>query len=699
MGYNQPQFLWFLLLGLIPLVIHLVMRLRVQRVRWGATYLLERAIARLEEQEKWKYYLLFAARTLVGLALAYAFARPFLPRSEGDKLASQNLHHVILVDNSYSMTYAPGGAKPVFENGLQLLRTVVERWPRGETYSIYTLAGGLDAVVERQSTGDGQKLAEQLGRLRVRDGVVDTARAVQEVRRRCAGDRLDLILVGDAQASNWDSARRTDADANARALWLMSGPAAEPNLSLTALTVPGQTILKDDLVQLVVRVQCSRQARDPQPVTCELTLPGEGTQRKTATVLPGRFRDVPFDVRFREVGVHAVKIDLKTGDGLPWDNTITASVLVRDRLRLGVCADAPARAFENAVDYLSVIPAADTNAPGLTVAAIPEISPAALMGFDAVVLDNPLALDGQRQATLEAYVRGGGGLLVFGGPNLTTSAPPPALSPLWPARYGSVPAVLPTSGIKYWSIQLATLAHPCFQALDTRDSDGLSGVKIFGYWPAELAPGAESLARLDNGDLWLAGRQLGFGRVLMLTSGLSGIWNNLPVLGSYAHFLHRSLAYVTAGQEAPLNVRRGDEIVVRGAAETVTILTGPLGGRGEPVNQVLATGVRDGQPVKFYAGTLTLNGVYALRTVVGSRTEERLVSVYDDRAEGEVAPFTAQEESRLVEQFGWRILRDEGEVRRYLSESGGGRETYVWLIGLLLVLLFAESWFSWKVAT
>lgn len=698
MGYNQPLFLWFLLLGLIPIVIHFVMRLRVRRVRWGATYLLERAIARLEEQEKWKYYLLLAARTLVGLALAYAFARPFLPRSEGDQLASQNLHHVILVDNSYSMTYAPGGATSVFENGLQLLRAVVERWPRGETYSIYTLAGGLEAVVERQSTADGQKLAEQLGRLRMRDGAVDMARAVQEVRRRSASERLDLILLGDAQASNWDSARRTEASADTRALWLMPGPAAEPNLSLTALTVPGQTILKDDLVQLMVRVQCSRQARDPQPVTCELTLPGEGTQRKTATVLPGRFRDMPFDVRFREAGVHAVKVDLKTADGLPWDNTITASVLVRDRLRLGVCADAPARAFENAADFLSVIATAGTNATGLTVAAIPEITPAAVVGFDAVALDNPLGLDGKRQATLEAYVRGGGGLLVFGGPNLTPSATPALTSP-WPARFGATPAVRPTSGINCWSIQLGTLAHPCFQALDTRDSDGLSGVKIFGYWPAELATGAEALARLDNGDLWLAGRQCGFGRVLMLTSGLSGSWNNLPVLGSYAHFLHRSLAYVTAGQEAPLNVRRGDEIVALGAAETVTILAGPLGGREETVNHVLATGVREGRPVKTYTGTLALNGLYALRTVTGGKTEERLVSVYDDRSEGEVAPLTAPDESRLVEQFGWRILRNTAEVRRYLAESGGGRETYVWLIALLLLLLFAESWLSWKVAT
>jgi hypothetical protein len=101
--------------------------------------------------------------------------------------------------------------------------------------------------------------------------------------------------------------------------------------------------------------------------------------------------------------------------------------------------------------------------------------------------------------------------------------------------------------------------------------------------------------------------------------------------------------------------------------------------------------------VKIYAGTVPRNGQYALRTVVGGRTDERFVSVYDDRLESEVAPLDAEGESRVVEQFGWRILRDEAEVRRYLAESTGGREAYVWLIGLLLALLFVESWLTWKV--
>ncbi len=696
MGHHQPQFLWFLLLGLIPLVIHLIMRLRVRRVRWGATYLLERAIARLEDEEKWKYYLLFATRTLVGLAVAYAFARPFLRHSEGGTLASQNVHHVILVDNSYSTTFAKG-EQSVFDNGLRLLRAVVERWPRGEMVSIYTLAGGLEAVVERQRTEDGRKLMEHLARLRVRDGRVDTARAVQEVRRRGAGERLEIILVGDAQASNWESARRMQQPmADGPALWLLPGPAAEPNLSLTTLTVPGQTIVKDDLVQVVARVQCSRQARDPQPVTCELTLPGEGTQRKTATVLPGRFKDVPFDVRLHQAGYNVLKVEIKTRDGLVWDNAITAGVLVKDRLRIGVCAEIPARAFENAADFLAVAATDGADSMGLAVTGIPDIETAALGAFDVVALDNPAGLDGKRQATLEAFVRRGGGLIVFAGPNLTPSSSA-SQAAFWPARCGAAPTVLPTSGVTFWRVQLSSLEHPCFQALNTHDADGLSGVKVFGYWPAVLAAGAEPLARFDNGDLWMAGRKLGFGRVLMMTSGLSGIWNNLPVLSGYAHFVHRSIGYVTAGLEAPLNVRRGDEIVALDPADALTVLVGPLGGSEETVSYVLASGVREGRPVKIYAGTVPRNGLYALRTVIGGRTDERFVSVYDDRLESEVAPLDAEGESRVVEQFGWRILRDEAEVRRYLAESTGGREAYVWLIGLLLALLFAESWLTWKV--
>ncbi len=699
MGHQQPLYLWFVLLGLVPILIHLLLRFRVRRVRWGPTYILERALERLKQEKRWLVWLLLASRVLVGVALGYAFARPFLQAHTDDATTGGAIHHVVLLDNSYSMAYTPGEIT-TDEEGRRLLTLLADRWPRGAPYSVYSLAGGIRPVAEKQSRGDGQGFREILSEVALRDGSVDLGEALETIHRRTGGQDTEVILVGDGQAANWSRQRGLEAAAHCSYLWIR--PQAEPkvNLYLTHLALPGQVVLTGDLVRVNVRIQCSRNASEPVSGVCELALPGQGRQRKTATVLPGQFRDVAFDVRLHQPGLHYLKAELRLPDGLPWDNTITAAMEVCERITVGVFRSTEGRAFDRSFDYLDLaFPGADA---GVVVVEGTDEDWQDLERFDAVLLDDPETIGGRRAAALLTYVRHGGGLIVGLGPHFRAEQLAQRDRPLLANAAFERRQMRPLSGTAFWSLDLSSFSAPVFAALDTHDADGPRGTKFYGYWSAAREEDGEPrtvLARLDNGAPWLLGRRLGFGRVLVMTSGLSGAWNSLPVRGAYVHMVHRLVAYTTGGRRAPMNVRRGEPILAYVPENTHTVMTGPLEAPASPETRPLAARVREGRPIAAYDGALAHNGLYELRTLGGGAPRKRFAAVYDDRQEGDVTCLDEEAARAIVDRFGWSVVRDEASLRTWIEERAGGRELYALVLAALAFLLFAESWLSWKVGS
>src|SRR5690349_5218584 len=108
MLFANPLLLWALPLGLIPIVIYYLLRFRSLSVTWGANYVLERALERLKRRLHLDQIILMALRVLACALIVLAFARPVLRRASAT-VAGSGIHHVLIVDGSYSMLAgAPG---------------------------------------------------------------------------------------------------------------------------------------------------------------------------------------------------------------------------------------------------------------------------------------------------------------------------------------------------------------------------------------------------------------------------------------------------------------------------------------------------------------------------------------------------------------------------------------------------------------
>ncbi|MDR3406292.1 MAG: BatA domain-containing protein [Chthoniobacter sp.] len=103
MAYLQPWMLWVLPAVLLPIIIHLLNRLRYKTVHWAAMIFLLKANRAATRRAKIRQYILLALRCLVLLFLIWAMARPLIGGWLGSAAGGAPEAIVLLLDRSASM--------------------------------------------------------------------------------------------------------------------------------------------------------------------------------------------------------------------------------------------------------------------------------------------------------------------------------------------------------------------------------------------------------------------------------------------------------------------------------------------------------------------------------------------------------------------------------------------------------------------
>src|SRR3954451_4139852 len=107
----NPLLVWGTLLGVIPIIIHLLNRRRFRRVEWAPMRYLKLTIQRNRRRIQIEQLLLLLVRIALPVLLFVFLARPLVNPTglEGWLGGAGRVSHVILVDDSLSMAYASGG--------------------------------------------------------------------------------------------------------------------------------------------------------------------------------------------------------------------------------------------------------------------------------------------------------------------------------------------------------------------------------------------------------------------------------------------------------------------------------------------------------------------------------------------------------------------------------------------------------------
>src|SRR3989339_719290 len=102
--FVHPLLLWGLLAVGVPVLIHLINMLRHRRVPWAA---MEFLLVSQKKNRTWvllKQLLLLLLRMTAIAVLVLAVAKPRLPSQWAGMFGTATTHHVVLLDDSYSMS-------------------------------------------------------------------------------------------------------------------------------------------------------------------------------------------------------------------------------------------------------------------------------------------------------------------------------------------------------------------------------------------------------------------------------------------------------------------------------------------------------------------------------------------------------------------------------------------------------------------
>ena len=161
MSFLTPLYLLAGLAVLAPILAHLVRKRPRDVIDFSSILFLEPSARRLTSRSRIEHWLLLFLRSLILLALAFAFARPYLKTFvQQTTAADPGKDRVLLIDTSASMR-RPG----VWEQAIEKAKEYLSQSGQADSLAVYLLTDRLEPIVSieqaRQDPGQSQALAAQ----------------------------------------------------------------------------------------------------------------------------------------------------------------------------------------------------------------------------------------------------------------------------------------------------------------------------------------------------------------------------------------------------------------------------------------------------------------------------------------------------------------------------------------------------------
>ncbi len=427
-------------------------------------------------------------------------------------------------------------------------------------------------------------------------------------------------------------------------------------------------------------------------------------RRQTVNLAAGGSAAVQFSVAGLEVGTHHGRIRLDRTDGLVIDDERYFTFEVREPWPVLIAhgPDARGELLEQAIaPYEFVVTDQTRFRP--KVISTEELGRLDLKDYSIVCLLDPPPLVASQWQQLAAYAQQGGNVAIFLGHNASKSnfndAPAQELLPgkldrQW--RSGVRPGDFDGRADLYLSPQV--LAHPLLAAFrEIAANVPWADFPVFRHWSfagSKLKEGAAVVMRYSNGQPAMVLRELGQGRVLVMTTPISDPsrpagrepWNWLPTgfePWPYVMLANETMLYLAGSGDTQLNYFAGQAAEIRlpeTDEEEAYLLFTPGGTRPQTVRP------DDGA---LRLPFTSVPGNYRLKATV----REALLG-FSVNLPLQASDMTRAEKPRLDALLGegdYKLAREREEIVREQGEQRVGRELFPTLVLLLVVVLGLEA--------
>jgi hypothetical protein len=693
--FLYPIFLFGLIAASLPLLIHLLNRRRLNRIRFPAVRFILMSQKRISRSYRLRHWILLALRTTAVLLLALLLANPIFQTGAGLFAGGGPVSLVILLDNSLSMTWSGDGIG--FKQAKEAARLLITSLGDSDRAAIVpTSISGKEPIRLKL---EKDVLLKELDQIEIADGTANFSIALgraYELLGEPAGHK-EIRLITDLGLTGWDnfsmsSLKQVDAAIPVTAIHV--GRKQKPlNVAVKEIRAAGQGIGVDLPLHLEA-VVANFSDQEVKDVLVQLSIEGQNKDQKLTSVPPRGDATVTLQTRLSQAGSHAGQLTIKK-DGLAGNASMHFGVHAQEQLRVLVVDGDPQTSLVQSETFFltrALNPAGESDSSQyLPTVIIPEgLSAAALDAYQVIVLCNVATLPDSFIAKLQNYLRGGGGLLIFGGDRLQPDHYNAKLAQILQAPIRDKKQGLEGSGEKIGKFELT---HPALQSLsDNLLQESIKSARVWGYSRIS-ASGKSVLMSLANGDPLLIEQKVGSGRVMFITTTADRDWSDLPVKTAYLPMIQSLTNYLAGGKRGVLDggisVGDGKQISLPPGYVGKTIrITKP---NKQPA-EVVMNAAHDRAAGSFEDNDVA--GIYQL-ALKGGDQESGTLRLYAVNP-----PFL---ESRLEEiserelQAKLSPVRAEVVSIETLRQGGTRRDLALPLLGLLLATLLLEGWFAQRI--
>ncbi len=702
----------------LPIIIHLLNRRKFREMPWAAMRFLLAAIRKNQRRIKVEQWLLLAIRTLLVILVVTAMAKPFLESLGAMKLLpGQRTHRVIVLDGSLSMAYTTA-EKSRFDQARALAAQLVRDTRGGDALSVVLMADPPKVVIGDASPSASQgEVIKEIEQIALPHGGTDLAASFDAIDRVLGVStipRKEVVFLTDLQTASWrkpgaeEPVKRAVAKLEARratSIVIDLGKAGGENRAVIdlALSRPVVTLGTTDLVATATVKNFgpgSYQGR------AQLLIDGQLGPDQEIAAKVGEDTKVSFRPAFATPGDHVIEVKIDD-DPLPLDNRRWLAVPVKESLRvLLVDGHYKTEPFEAETDYLAQALSPSESAQNsptpikVEVIADPSLSRRELAPYDVVALCNVGQFREAEVAALEAYLKQGGGVVVFGGEQVVADNYNRLLfadgKGLLPASIG---ATLGDAEKRQSAFEFNPLgfSHPIvreFLGADAPVIAGLVNTKTYRYHKLTVPPGSTAKVALafNSGDPAIVEMPRHRGRVIQVATTADAGWTSWPLHPSYVPVMEQIVLEAAAGRLAERNVRVGqplDQVLPASASGATADVTRPDNARTQAKLKPA------GDVSLFHFEETDLSGPYRVRYEPPGAGDSTF-SADPDPAESDPAKLEKAGLSEAVPGWKFTYLTNWKDLTGNATSIGRHGELHRPLLYAVLALLIVESILAWK---
>jgi hypothetical protein len=549
-GLLTPLFLAGLAAVAIPILVHLVRREERLSFAFPSLMFLKAIPVREHRRRTIRHWWLLALRCLIVALLCFAFAKPFI-QWPADMVASfsENRDRVIVLDRSHSMQ---SGSR--WNEALRLAGEAVESLASGDRGALVLFDH--DTLLVQKLTPDRAALHAAIADAKTGHGHTDLAGAIARANALLESSDAaarEIVLVSDFQTSSVAPGEPIRIAAGVQLMPRSVADAVDANAAVAAVRLTRKALGAGDTVELSARI-VNTSALPMDDTHLVMDVDGQERDRQVLSLAPGESRDAIFRLVLAPGELLRVRIHL-ADDALAADNsfhllvsgpTAVATLLIDDR----------GAAPEKTLHLQQALRQGD--APGFRVTSrfVSQLRESDMDNADVIVINDAPIPAGDLGARLRAFVEAGGGLLVVAA-GRTQGVWPNGEEGIVPGRLGA-PVV--RSGSQAARIVRMNTLHPALATFADSDGGDLASAQVFRYRGLTGVEEGAVLARYDDESVAMAERQIGRGRVLVVTTTLDPSWNTLALQPGYLPLVHEALKYLASHVPAVHAVSVGDSV-------------------------------------------------------------------------------------------------------------------------------------------